>query len=404
LTSYLSNFEVIVLDPSCDLLVIDMFIGTSSTLVPNNIPSAALGSTQADHLFLKLELSPSDAYPVPRVLRAGRTYNFDFQFCIPQQTLPRASKHFMTDDPVVQHHLQLPPSLGRKRGPTPSHSAYDDLAPAMLSIYYDIVAELSDDDGLVSGVSANIRVVPLSNMEPPIYAEGNDDYRLKEERTTRTGTLGRKLGVLAMEAEPPEAIPYMELPRRAGTDYTTMVDVMLRFYPVSETAKPPRIGTSKTRIWVSNFYAFSIRTRIPTAHDAMLDSRQGVHVSKVKLPTVNYDDLSWQRVPYVPLCSSQPETTGRGKRHDSIASTFSLGSRRDAASAEPIHSYIARLEIPIVLPDHKVFVPTFHSCLVSRTYTLQFLLEVAGSSSMELRVPVQIYHNPAELPGQDPAG
>jgi len=197
-----------------------------------------------------------------------------------------------------------------------------------------------------------------------------------------------------MEAEAPDAIPYVELPRRAGTDYTTMVDVMLRFYPVSETAKLPRISTLKTRILVSNFYASSVRTGIPNAHDTMLDSRQGVHISKVKLPTRNYDDLSWQRVPYVPLCPTQPEVTGRGKRHDSIASTFSLGSRRDSASAEPIHSYIAQLEIPLVLPDHKVFVPTFHSCLISRTYTLQFLLEVAGSSTMELRVPVQIYHDP----------
>jgi len=134
------------------MLVIDTFEGASSTLVPNNISSAALGSTQADHLFLKLELSLSDAYPVPRVFRAGRTYNFNFQFSIPQKILSQASAYPMKGEPLMQQHLQLPPSLGRKRGPIPFHSAYDDLAPAMLSISYDVVAELSNDEGLIAGV------------------------------------------------------------------------------------------------------------------------------------------------------------------------------------------------------------------------------------------------------------
>ena len=52
--------------------------------------------------------------------------------------------------------------------------------------------------------------------------------------------------------------------------------------------------------------------------------------------------------------------------------------------------------VPISLPSSKAWVPTFHSCIVSRIYTLDLSLSVhkpgtgAPTSTVSLKVPVQI--------------
>jgi hypothetical protein len=57
-----------------------------------------------------------------------------------------------------------------------------------------------------------------------------------------------------------------------------------------------------------------------------------------------------------------------------------------------VHSAI--LQVPIKLPLHKkTFIPTFHSCIASRVYTLQLALSVSSgttSSTINLSVPLQV--------------
>ncbi|KAJ9359063.1 hypothetical protein C8Q69DRAFT_477679 [Paecilomyces variotii] len=78
----------------------------------------------------------------------------------------------------------------------------------------------------------------------------------------------------------------------------------------------------------------------------------------------------------------------------SASSTESLTGPSASCSSKTF--YTASILVPITLPKSKSFVPTFHSCLISRTYALDLCVSyytpnanlIAPSSS--LRVPIQI--------------
>jgi hypothetical protein len=62
--------------------------------------------------------------------------------------------------------------------------------------------------------------------------------------------------------------------------------------------------------------------------------------------------------------------------------------------------YTASVVIPISLPKNKTFVPTFHSCLMSRTYSLDLSLtyHTPGANvltpTISLRLPIQVITQP----------
>ena len=52
--------------------------------------------------------------------------------------------------------------------------------------------------------------------------------------------------------------------------------------------------------------------------------------------------------------------------------------------------YLARIVVPIELPEDGIFVPTFHSCLVSRFYSLKVSLSL-GSASRSISVILPVH-------------
>jgi len=55
--------------------------------------------------------------------------------------------------------------------------------------------------------------------------------------------------------------------------------------------------------------------------------------------------------------------------------------------------YTAQILVPVTLPAERTFVPTFHSCLISRVYTLNLHLgihSVGVVPSVELKIPIQV--------------
>lgn len=67
----------------------------------------------------------------------------------------------------------------------------------------------------------------------------------------------------------------------------------------------------------------------------------------------------------------------------------------DASASTGVY-YTTSIVVPITLPKDKAFVPTFHSCLVSRIYTLRLsvsyrtLYASVVDPSVLLKVPVQL--------------
>ncbi|KAF9641047.1 putative arrestin domain-containing protein [Lasiodiplodia theobromae] len=52
--------------------------------------------------------------------------------------------------------------------------------------------------------------------------------------------------------------------------------------------------------------------------------------------------------------------------------------------------YTTDLVVPIQLPPDKAFVPTFHSCFISRTYRLCISLSLSATASLTVKVPIQV--------------
>jgi hypothetical protein len=71
--------------------------------------------------------------------------------------------------------------------------------------------------------------------------------------------------------------------------------------------------------------------------------------------------------------------------------------------------YTAEVVVPICLPKHKVFTPSFHSCIVSRSYTIEFTLSYhtpgtnVSNPSVVLKVPLHI-SSEGSAPGPEADG
>ncbi|TKA66539.1 hypothetical protein B0A49_10481 [Cryomyces minteri] len=379
------------------------FTGTSKTYVEKMTTTAAVsGRSEARHQFLKLtQPMPQSAYPQPRILERGRTYKFPFLFIVPNQLLPMVCQHRVANAQITEAHLKLPPSLGDPDASGVGKALLDDLAPDMAKISYAINAKLRqtrETDGKVSTVAEKtkkVRIVPASEEQPPLNVDEKDeDYALRNERTVRKGVFKGKLGRLVMEAAQPKSLRLPAPSTASSAPVTTMTTVILRFDPAEENSPPPRLGAMSSKLKVTTFSASSVRTTIPSRAMTRFDMSQSYYSESLSLSSRCMESVEWTQHSSSSLASSSDL-----ERRDSTFSTLSSSSTSsrviEASSAYRSGSYYtAKLLVPVTLPKNKSFVPTFHSCLISRTYSLDLHLSINGTGvsapSLTLKVPVQI--------------
>ncbi|KAF2169948.1 hypothetical protein M409DRAFT_51735 [Zasmidium cellare ATCC 36951] len=379
-------------DTSFDSIDVE-FVGTSRTYVERLTTAAAIsGRSEAFHQFLKLQQPRMHQhYPDDYVLKAGETYKFPFLFVVPQQLLPRVCQHKVVSDSLREAHLQLPPSFG-DRDAAPKAETPDDMVPDMASIRYGVFARISKNkehgDDIVRTTVASkarrLRVLPVTDEMPPLDVSSDDsEYTMRKERSMRKGMLKGKLGTLVMEASQP---PSMRLrAHSAGEQQPAMATIMLRFDPYEENCPPPRLGSLATKLKVCTFFASNARHGYPTKQASLLDLSQGLHTEQLSLSSRCVAGVEWTR-----------HSGNDQVRRDSACSTSSttMGQAPEAsANFKGKSYYVARVLVPINLPSTKTFVPTFHSCLVSRIYQLKFELglHTAGlGGTVDLKVPLQV--------------
>jgi hypothetical protein len=298
----------------------------------------------------------------------------------------------------------LPPSLGDPELAGFGSTLLDDLAPAMSQILYAIKVRIAHQRGtdgisILGEKSKKVRIKPSLIEQPPINMDGNNEYRPKQEKTVRKGLFKGKLGTLSARSIQPKALV---IPGARTTDnkpITTMARLLLRFDPADETNAPPRLGSLATKLKVSTFYASSPRQNLPSRMTVGFDVSQGAYSENVALSSLCIASAQWVKHP----AASNPETEEDAERRDSGISDCSTTSSTGAAFAAGMLPasrdyknstfYTAQVIVPITLPTNKNFIPTFHSCLVSRTYTLGMRFTVQGGTSLHLKVPIQICAN-----------
>jgi hypothetical protein len=368
--------------------------GSVKTYVENLSPHTTRARTTAAHNFLKLTMPIRDAdYPQPRIAEAGRKYTFPFNFVVPEQLLPRACSHKCNTEHVHHAHLQLPPSMGDREV-----SVQDDLAPEMAKVQYAIKVKVirtreqdSKEVVLVEGLK-KLHIVPAQAELPPMnILTGESDYTLSKTKTLKKGMFSGKLGKITVSAAQPSAIVLPSPSSGVTMSATAMATLNLRFDPHDGSSQPPRLGGLTTKIKASTFYAARPAEYLPSHHmmGTPFDIIRGVYDTSVSLSSRCVEAVTWTKH------KSAPAYTRRGSASSSSSSDCS-DHASDPEPKEGSEYYSATVLVPITLPSSKSWVPTFYSCIASRTYSIDLNLSIhtPGSgvpvTTASLHLPIQI--------------
>lgn len=367
--------------------------GTVKTFVENLSPHTTKARTTATHNFLRLTMPIRESdYPQPRIAEAGRTYTFPFNFVVPDQLLPRSCSHACLSDHVHEAHLHLPPSMGRDL------PGQDNLTPEMAKVTYAIKVKIvrnRERDGqevvLVEG-SKKIHIAPAVAEEPPkSVGHADKDYVLSKTKSLKKGMFSGKLGKITVAAAQPNALVLPPPSSTSTLPATTMTTVHLRFDPHEASSQPPRLGGLTTKIKASTFYACRPDMEIPS-HFSMVqqfESTRGVYDTTVPLSSRCVEAVTWEKHTPSPAYI----------RRNSASSTSSDSCSDSSHTPDPKDNkpyYTAEILVPITLPSSKTWIPTFHSCIITRSYIIDLSLTIhtpgtgVPASSVGLHLPVQI--------------
>jgi hypothetical protein len=370
------------------------FEGSTKTWVENLSPHSTRARTTARHNFLKLVMPIQEGdYPQPRVAEAGRTYTFPFNFVIPDQLLYRACNHKDTSEHLHHEHTRLPPSMG-------DHEVIsrDDLCPAMAQVLYGIRVKViqqcerdSAQEVMVESFQ-KLHVVPaVPEAAPMNISDADKDYRLARTKMLRKGVFSGKLGKIHVAATQPRALLLPSPASGIMTPPTTMTTIHLRFDPNDKSSQPPRLGGLTTKIKATTFYSARPAPEIPTHFSmvAQYETTRGVYDTSSNLSSRCVESVAWTKH------RSAPAYT----RRDSASSSSSSDCSDECLVAEPkpgTDYYTAEIVVPITLPASKTWIPTFHSCIASRVYTIDTSLTIhtpgtgVPATTVNLHLPVQI--------------
>ncbi|MCJ1443345.1 MAG: hypothetical protein MMC23_003843 [Stictis urceolatum] len=368
-----------------------IFQGAAKTYVEKIATSApTTPRTQAYHNFLRLTQPMENAgIPEDNIAREGVTYKIPFTFVVPEKLLPQACTHKKENEAVLDSHLQLPPSFGDPMMASDGKTLRDDLAPNMTVISYAIRVIITrppknanSRPGVVADSMKKLRIIPRTEEQPPLRVSPNseDDYILEKSKTVKRGMFKGKHGTLTMSAPQPAPLrlPYHNSTSTCPT--TTMATVELRFDPADAKSKPPRLGSLMTKLKAATFYATTPLRDYPSKSNAYLyDSQRGIFVESLPLSSRCVESAQWT--------AQEPPL-----RRDSAISI-----PQTPLPADTLPYYTSRILVPVDLPTNtKSFVPTFHSCLVSRVYALDMVLtahspsSVGGTTNLHIKLPLQI--------------
>jgi len=319
--------------------------------------------------FLKLS-QPVDesSLPHPQIAEKGRRYTFPFVFVVPERLLPTMCAHRHKNTTVEDAHMQLPPSLGDGTAPAYGGCTYDDISPDMTRISYGIKVKIlrrRDSDNktvTLAEETRKVRILPAYDDLPPVMVDPSDkDLALRKERTIRKGFLKGKLGRLVAEAQQPSALHTLT---SSACPPATIVPVTVTFYPADPSLQPPALNTLSTKLRTHTFFSTNPIMYLPAPSHVALDGALGRYHETSFVGAQNLSGVKW--TPH-----------------------YTLGGIADY--------YTTELTLPIVTPKCKYLVPSFHSCLLSRSYSIEVHLDVQTPGynmgthpGVTLKIPLQV--------------
>jgi hypothetical protein len=385
------------------------FEGQTATYVEKIATTApTTGRTTGKHVFLKL-LQPIDPANLPQHndATAGTRYRFPFTFVVPERLLPHICVHPVEHPEVKETHLQLPPSFGDPMLSGDGQTLMDDLAPDMTRISYHVRVKLikkthSGKYVEIADKAIRVRLVPARQEAPPMdLSHESTEYELRKEKDVRKGLFKiGKIGRLAAETTQPRGLRLPSPRTKSIVPVSTMATINLRFDPHSSNDQPPALGSVVSKLRAETFFGATPHRKFPTTENMNAwDTMKGSYTDSVELSSRSISTVTWTRHESDSSPEYEAEEDSDLARRPSVLSTT---SKRSAVIPEPSSSYsgthffTAEVLVPLSLPKHKTFTPSFHCCIVSRSYSIEFNLSYhtpgtnVSNPSVLLKVPLHI--------------
>lgn len=298
----------------------------------------------------------------------------------------------------------------------------DDLAPDMSKIIYSIRARATRWNAVgrlleLADKSQRIRVIPAREEAPPLNIdELESDHVMRKEKNVKKGLFKiGKTGRLVAETTQPKSLHLPHPSKRTGEPIATMATVNLRFDPASLEDVPPLLDSIVSKLKVYTFFGAAPYKAIPEVHQCdNWSSLHGVYPENISLSSRCLSTVTWERHDGSERQNSS--SSSALSRRPSAYSTSSTSSVLEPSCAYQAGSpfYTATILVPVALQNAsgnsrpKVLIPTFHSCIVSRTYSLELNLSYRtpgasiAASHVVLKSPVQISAEGGTPPAQEP--
>ena len=364
--------------------------------------------THSARTFLKLRmpLAPSDL-PESHIFKAETRYAIPFNFIVPHQLTLGACNHQCENAAVREQHLKMPPSLGGWEA--------DDQAPEMARVEYAITARATKKQTATPSntkvklfeQSKKLKLLPARSEEPPLDITVRDErYVLSKTKEIRKSVFSGKSGRLTASATQPGAAM---LSGDAHSMSSTRTQVRFEFASSRPGATPPKINSVSAKLQAITFFSARAANHLPNLgprnkqnSNPSLTYSTSVSLfnSPVEKMTWAQHDIASERRDSGYSSVGAEEAPGSGNETEGPIYPHRQGKSKKIKSCPVRHT--ATLDVPISIPtgNKNIFVPSFHSCVVSRTYTLQLHISTGSNTTISLFLPLQIgvetLHQPQE--------
>ncbi len=175
-----------------------------------------------------------------------------------------------------------------------------------------------------------------------------------------------------------------------------MTTVNLRFDPVDDKAQPPALGSIVSKLRAQTFFgSVPFRTLPSKSTVNAWDTQRGFYVHPVALSSRCISSVEWLKHD-----GGESNATDLSRRRSNFSDLSSASMNNIPEPSSTFRPgapfYTAKVLVPMSLPRNRSFTPTFHSCSVSRTYTLDLNISyhtpgaTVSTPSIQLRLPIQI--------------
>jgi hypothetical protein len=234
----------------------------------------------------------------------------------------------------------------------------------------------------------SVKVLPTQFAEAASPVSAHTKHPLTKDRSFHQDLLSQKTGDIKVSTSIPEPVV---LSVEGSQVSDSMLTVNVEFTPQKGEAALPDLHAKSMQVEAHTHYSFAHVNLLPDREDILGSLPMIVpFFTSNKMTVQPSNKLVWET-------QSDSYKPSKLCRRDSGAEIDDLSDEDQASttSGELNHQkkYTATLQVPISLPvsNKKLFLPSFYSCIISRTYNLRLVLG-AGSlaSTIILNVPLEV--------------